>query len=260
MNDPDPRSFNKCKKKLNNRKIAVFNNILISSTKKFYKSYIKSKTVSLPYLTAKLAISRDHYTKSKNNEWITNSYSRGRVHLLRSEHDCIISSINTIVEDNPMLTCRIRGLERTSPARIILDKDLKIPLRSKILKFANKHQTYIFYNNHNKKKINKLKKLKIKLCKIPITNNGNLDLEKVLARAKFIGFSRIFLECGTKLLSSFLSENLVNDFHLFISSKKLGINGKKSFEKELKKFLYQKKSINQKVYLFGDKFISYSIK
>tara|TARA_Y100000590_G_scaffold436201_1_gene556483 strand:+ start:1183 stop:2244 length:1062 start_codon:yes stop_codon:yes gene_type:complete len=260
LNDPDPRTFNKSKKKFNNKKIKVFNNINKSKIKKFYKSYIISKKKSLPFLTAKLAVSKDYYSKSIKNYWITNIYSRGRVHLMRSNHDCILTSIKTIKADNPMLTCRISGLEDTSPARIILDKDLNIPISSRIVKSAKYYPTYVFFNKFIKRKVIKLKKFKVKLVQIPITSDKNLDLIKVLFKIKLLGFSRIFLESGVNLTSSFLNKNLVNEFHLFISNKKLGLKGKMSFKNTLKKFLINKRKLRNNVYLFGDKLISYNIK
>ena len=65
---------------------------------------------------------------------------------MRSNHDCIITSSRTIIKDNSKLTCRIEGLKNRSPSRIILDNKLKIPLKSKIIKEANKYPTIIFYN------------------------------------------------------------------------------------------------------------------
>ena len=80
-------------------------------------------------------------------------FSRARVHLMRSNHDCILTTSETIIADNPRLTCRIKGLNYRSPSRIILDNNLKIRISSKIIKEANIYRTIIFYNNINKKKI-----------------------------------------------------------------------------------------------------------
>ena len=92
-----------------------------NETNSFYKSYFKSKKVYLPFVTCKLAVSKDFFTINKKKKWITNKFSRGRVHLMRSNHDCIMTSCKTIIKDNPILTCRINGLENRSPSRIILD-------------------------------------------------------------------------------------------------------------------------------------------
>ena len=88
----------------------------------------------------------------------------------------------------------------------------------------------------------------------------NLDLKKTLMRIKLLGYSRIFLESGLNLTTNFLKKGLVDVFHLFISSKNLGVDGNNSFKNNVRIFLKKKKSINEKVYLFDDKLTSYSIK
>ena len=135
-----------------------------------------------------------------------------------------------------------------------------IPNSSNIVKSAKKYKTIIFFNKINKKKIKHLMNLKIKLVREPLNKNGNFDLKSILSKIKLFGFSRIFLECGVNLTTNFLSNNLVDDFQLFMSDKKLGKNGYNSFKKNMKLFLNNYNFVNQKVYLFGDKLLTYKIK
>lgn len=260
INDPDLRSHNKCSKLLKSRKIGVKKGICSQEANSFYKSYIKSKNSFLPFVTCKLAISKDFFTINKKKRWITNKFSRGRVHIMRSNHDCIMTSCETIIKDNSNLTCRINGLKNKSPSRIILDDKLKIPMNSNVLKEASNHHTVIFYNKFNKKKIKLLKKLKIGLFKISIDVDGNLDLREALIKAKELGFYRIFIESGMKLVISFLRKDLIDDLNLFISNKNLGKNGKNNIKKQLNFFLRNKVRIIEKVNLFGEKLITYKIK
>jgi len=258
--DPDVRSFNKSSKIFNKKKIIVNKGINYKSIKDFYRSYFKSKNEIFPFLSCKLAISKDFYTIDKKNKWITNNYSRARGHLIRAEHDCLITSSTTIIKDNPELTCRIDGLKYTSPARIILDNKLKIPIKSKIILEAKKYKTIIFYNKLNKKKIRDLKGLNVDMYKIPLDEEGNLDLYQALITSKELGYQRILLESGGKLISNFLNKNLIDDFKLFVSNKNLGKNGMNSIKKIINFYLRHKISFNEKVNLFGDKLISYKIK
>ena len=261
INDPDPRSFNKCSNRIRSKGINVSKGLIKNQVNSFYRSYLKFKKNILPFVTCKLAVSKDYYTiNKKNKNWITNEFSRARVHLMRSSHDCILTSSKTIINDNPQLSCRIGGLEDRSPARIILDKELNIPMNSKIVKESNIYSTIIFYNKINKKKLASLKKLKIKTHKIAIDKGGNLDLMKSLIKAKELGFSRIFVEAGTKLSTGFFDKNLIDDFKLFISNNNLGINGSGSINKYFRFFLKNKRKILEKVNLSGDKLISYKIK
>ena len=137
--DADLRSHNKCTKILRRKKIIVNKGICSKEADFFYRSYTKSKSNLLPFVTCKLAVSQDFFTINKKNKWITNDYSRSRGHLIRSQHDCIITSCRTIINDNPNLNCRISGLENRSPGVIILDKNLNIPIKSNVIKNAKKY-------------------------------------------------------------------------------------------------------------------------
>ena len=259
INDPDRRSYNKCTKLLSENKIIVKKGIYSNKVNLFYRSYLKSKKSFLPFVTSKLAVSKDYFTINKKGEWITNYFSRSRGHLIRSYHDCVITSSKTIVADNSRLTCRIRGLEKRSPSRIILDNKLKISLNSNVIKEANNYRTIIFYNEYNINKIKRLKKLKVQLVKILLDVKGNLDLYEVLIKAKKLGFSRILLEAGMELTNNFFNENLIDDFYLFKSNYYLGNSGMHKLSSNIKSFLKNKKNYSEKVNLFDDKLVVYRI-
>ncbi len=260
IKDPDIRSFNKCAKKFKENGILVKKNILSNDIKNFYKSYINYKKQQKTFVTAKLAISKDHFTKNSKNKWITNSFSRGRVHIMRSINDCILTSSKTILEDDPSFNCRIKGFEKRNPSIIILDKNLKLSSKYRVIKQAKKTNTYILFNKLNKKKIKYMKGFKVKFVKIPLNIDGNLDLNIVLSKIARLGFSRVFLESGIKLMSSFLKMNLVNDFKLFISKDKINKNGLYSFNKMNILYLKNKKYKIENINLLGDKLLSYRIK
>ena len=91
-------------------------------------------------------------------EWITSEASRKYGNFLRSKYDAIITGINTVLKDNPLLNCRHYGMENLSPVRFILDSNLRIKENLKIVKTAKDIRTYVFTNKNNKEKIMKLKK------------------------------------------------------------------------------------------------------
>ena len=258
--DPDLRSFKKSSKNLKKEKISVKTGTCSNKINYFYRSYYKFKKEKLPFVTAKVAASKDLFTKSKKKRWITNRFSRGRVHLIRSQHDCIITSAKTIIDDNSKLTCRIAGLENFSPTRIILDKKLKIPIDSNMAKSAKKNRTLIFFNTGDRMKIKVLRSLKVKLYKFPLSKEGNFDLKSILIKIKQFGYSRILIESGLTMTTNFLKNNLVDDLQLFISNNNLGNLGNNSMKKNVKLFLSKKKYTNEVVNLMGDKLISYKIK
>lgn len=259
IDDPDKRTFNKSNSFFKKNNIAFKKNVIKSFALNFYKSYINSRNKNLPYVMAKIAVSKDFYTINKKKKWITNCFSRQRVHILRGIHDCLLTSSVTINKDNPDLTCRIKGLENTTPDCIIIDRNLSINISSKIVHNANKRKTIIFYNNIDRKKIRYLNKKKVKLIKLKLDCGGKFDLRELLFRIKLLGYSRVFLESGLNLTRNFLDHELINDFSLFISKNTLGSRGSNKFN--LNKYLTKKNNFfKENVNLFGDKFLSYNIK
>ena len=179
---------------------------------------------------------------------------------MRSNHDCLLTSSNTVIKDNPLLNCRINGLEYRSPVVIILDKNLSVSINSKIFNKTLKNKIIIFYNKPNLKKIKYLKKRKVILIRSSLNSDNNLNLLKVLLKIKKLGFSRVFIECGEMLATNFFKNNLVNDFKLFISNHILKKNGSGSIKKYFRTFLKNKKYIIGKVNLFGEQLISFKVK
>ena len=258
--DPDKRTFNKSKKILNKNKILVKKGIFSNSVKKFYESYILYKKKRLPYVTYKMAVSKDFYTVNNKKKWITNVYSRSRVHLMRANHDCIISTSKTVIKDNPRLDCRIPGLENKSPSRIILDSKLNIPINSNIVKTAKKNPTIIFYNKEKRSKISILNKRGIKLYKVSLNKNNKLNIKEILYKIGKIGYSRVFVESGKTLAKSFLSEKLINEFNLFISNYKFNNRGKNNIKKFFNVYFRNALKKKEKVNLFGEQLINYKLK
>ena len=259
--DPDIRSYKKAKKILSKDKIKVFEDTCKLQGDSFYKSfYMKERTNNI-YITSKLATSKDLFISNKRkNKWITNKYSRKRVHLLRANHDSILTTSKTVLSDNPLLNCRINGLNKYSPTRLIIDKDLEIPITSRIFKSACKIDTYVFYNLIKEKKLRELKKLDVKTIKISLKKK-HIDFKKIILFLRNKGFYRLFVEAGIRFNKFLLENNHINDFYHFYSEELFDKNGHKNASfllQKMKKLMKDKKVI--KVNLFQDSLIRYSLK
>ena len=253
VNDPDERTFLKSKMILQKKGIKVHVGLLKKDISEFYRSYFYNKYNNLPFVTGKLAISKDFYSKNKKNKWITNDLSRGRGHILRFRHDAIITSVKTVIDDNPRLNCRIDGLNKFSPIKFILDYDLKIPITSKIVKNALSEKTYIIYNKIIKKKLYLLKKKGLKTIYISDYYKERKKLIYILKKIFQLGYSRILIESGLTLLDAFLRDKLINDFYLFTSNNKANSSGVNSSKKLIKNILkFKKKLYSKNINLNGD--------
>jgi len=242
--DPDIRTKSKSFKILKKKRIKVKFALLQNEAKKIYKPYIYNKSKKLPFVTGKLAISKDKFIYSKKQKKITNKYSDGISHLLRYRNDSILITSKTLNIDNPKLNCRIQGLSHYSPKRIILDRNLSIKRKSYIFQTSTKKNTIIFYNKGSLKKINILKKKGVKLIKLKTDNNNFFNLKLVLNKIYSLGCRNLLVEGGKILTNSFLKLNIFNQFYLFQSSNKFGKTAKLNVYSEINQLSckYKKKS------------------
>ena len=76
-----------------------------------------------PHVTLKLAVSADGKVALAGRKpvAITGEAASARVHLMRAMHDAILVGIGTALSDDPLLTCRLPGLVKRSPVRVVLD-------------------------------------------------------------------------------------------------------------------------------------------
>ena len=258
--DPDKRSFKKAKKKLNKYNIKTFENVHKYAGDSFYKDFDIRKRTNNIFISSKLATSKDLFISDKYNKWITNIYSRGRVHLLRANHDSILTTSKTILKDDPMLNCRIDGLQKYSPKRFVIDKNLTIPMTSKIIRTANKISTCVFYNLIDNNKLKKLSQVKVKTIRIDLKNK-HLDFNKIILFLRNKGFYRVFVEAGIKFNNFLLDNYYINDFYHFYSDQLFGNRGfhnAKSFFNKMNKIKRSKREIE--INLFQDKLLKYSLK
>ena len=240
--DVDQRTKSKSFKVFKDKNIKVKSGLLKHEANKIYKPYIYNKNKKLPFVTGKLAVSKDNFIFSTNKKRITNLYSDNIAQLLRYKNDSILISSRTLNIDNPKLNCRINGLSGYSPKRVILDKNLATKKNSYIFKTSNKNNTIIIYNKGNEKKINKFKKRGVKLIKLATKVNGFFDLKLVLNKIYLLGCRNLLVEGGKTLTNNFLKDNLFNQFFLFQSNNNLGKKAKLNISSELRQLTFKYKT------------------
>ena len=251
INDTDPRSKNLAAKIFIKKKIKITSHIQQRFAKIFYKSYFTQLSKELPFTDGKLAISKDFFTINKKNRWITNKKSRKIVNFLRSKYDCLLTTSKTINDDNPMLNCRLEGLEKKSPDLIILDRFFKIKKNSKVFNIKNR-KVYIFTNSNNSLKEFFLKKKGIKIIKLKKCNERRIDLQNIFYKIKKLGFNRILVETGVTFLDELIKNNFIKNFYLFKSATNLGIKGLNNLNPRYLKKINFSKSNKIRVNLNGD--------
>ncbi len=174
--------------------------ILEKESKFLNRVFIKNMTQHLPYVVLKTATTMDGKiaTKTGDSKWITSTESRKEVYKMRSEFDCIMTSSNTVLADNPKMEHK---------NKCILDKNSRIRKNAQILEQGN---IYIATKENTPLK------------------DGELDLEAVLKQLYKKGIYTVFVECGGTLAGALIKSNLADEIYQFIAPKILNDNNAKS--------------------------------
>ena len=250
VDDVDKKVKGKSFKILKLKNIVVKKGLLYKEIINFYKPYFFNRKNKIPYVTGKIAVSKNNLIYSKGTKRITDINSDKLNHFLRYKNDSLMISYKTLNEDNARLDCRLEGLHKFSPKRIVLDNKLQMNNSSYIFRTANKNNTVIFYKDAHKSKILMFKKKGIKLIKSNLLKNGNFDIKVVFKKLYSLGCRNLLVEGGNDLSKSIIKKKLFNQFYLFKSPKSLSkLVAYKSFScfKDLSQKYKSKKKINTQI-------------
>ena len=188
MKDPNPVVAGKGIDILKEAGIDVVGPVLEDECKKLNEIFIKNKSQNKTFVAIKTASTIDGKiaTYCGNSKWITSDCARNRAKELRSFYDAILTSSATVIADNP---------EMKHKNKIILDKDLKTDLNSKIY---NEGNIFVFCKSPGI-----LKKGNITFIKTPLKNDM-LDIEFVLNTIFELGIMSVFVEAGGTLCGNML--------------------------------------------------------
>ena len=221
VEDVDKKVKGKSFKILMSNNVIVKKGLLNKEISNFYKPYFFNRKNNTPYVTGKIAISKNNLIYSKGTKRITDIHSDKLTHFLRYKNDSLLITYKTLNKDNPKLDCRLEGLNKFSPKRVILDKNLEMNTKSYIFKTANKNNTIIFYKKADTSKISIFKNKGIQLIKSNLLKNENFDVKLILKKLYSFGCRNLLIEGGNDLSKSFIQKKLFNHFYLFKSPKKL---------------------------------------
>ncbi len=217
MKDPNKQVNGKGIARLRKAGIKVNTGILKDECLNLNERFTVNESKRRPFVTLKIAQSIDGKIALNNfkSQWITDIYSRQLTHSIRSDNDCILIGKNSVIQDNPELTVRLVKF-RKQPVRVVIDSDLKLENRYKLLK--NKPPLTIIYYSSNKK-VKDLENIKYVWLK---SINGHIKIEDLLKSLYELGYNSLLVEGGANVFSQFVKENLFDEINLFIAPKIIG--------------------------------------
>lgn len=193
--DPDDRTSGNSIKRLKQAGISVCTGLMEEDAKKINRGFFYSKILNRPFITVKAAITLDGKVASFSGQskWITTENTRYWCHKLRCENDAIILGTNTFLRDNPVLSCRLPGLEKYQIMKFVLDNHMLI---------NSDRSDVVFITGEDTQKQNYVQVTRAK--------DGHLDLQSVMMLLAKRGVTRLLVEGVNSLFCTLLKNDLID--------------------------------------------------
>lgn len=220
--DVNPKVAGKGFKILEDAGIHVEYGFLQDELRKQNEVFFKWIEHKKPFIVLKAAMTLDGKiaTATGQSKWITNETSRAYGYKLRDIYDGIMVGINTVIEDNPMLTARVDGGK--NPIRIVVDSSLRIDINANVVQDKSAKTIIATTDKANKDKILKLQAQDVDVIVVDKDENDKVDIEKLLDILGQQNICSILVEGGATLSGSFVAKKLVDKVYFFIAPKIIG--------------------------------------
>jgi riboflavin-specific deaminase-like protein len=151
---------------------------------------------------------------------LSNPESLQLTHQIRALHDAILVGVNTVLCDDPRLTVRLSS--GSNPQPIVLDSQLRFPLDAKLLRDPCVRPIIATGPSACDAKAAQLTAAGAQLIRVPLREDGLIDLTQLLPRIKQMGFRSVMVEGGAKVITSVLASQIADQLLLAIAPRFVG--------------------------------------
>ncbi len=228
MEDPNPLVNGSGINYLRSQGIEVVSGVLEEDCVAVNRPFIKKIKTGFPWVAMKAGMSLDGRLSYQPNQggWITGPESLQKVHQLRDQFDAIMVGRNTVEIDNPSLTTRLADGQGRDPQRVVVDRNLCLPMESKIFHLNSNASTFVFCSEKaDSAKKEKLQELGINVILLPCEAERYLLLKDLVSEIGKLGINSVLVEGGATLHANMLREHLYDEAFLFQAPCFIGDGG-----------------------------------
>jgi diaminohydroxyphosphoribosylaminopyrimidine deaminase/5-amino-6-(5-phosphoribosylamino)uracil reductase len=225
--DPDPRVSGKGYAILRSAGVEVVEGVLAAEAADQMAGYMSRSLRKRPEVVLKLALSADGMIgrQGAGQLAITGEIARREVQMMRAEADAILIGVGTALEDDPALTVRLPGLEGRSPARIVLDRHIRLPESSKLVAGADRVPLYVAdCAEADRQRRAALERRGVRFIGTE-TADGRIALPELMEDLGALGMASVLVEGGAEVAKAILADDLVDRIVLFQGAAEVGEGG-----------------------------------
>ncbi|MFB9267785.1 bifunctional diaminohydroxyphosphoribosylaminopyrimidine deaminase/5-amino-6-(5-phosphoribosylamino)uracil reductase RibD [Bradyrhizobium erythrophlei] len=229
IEDPNPEVAGQGHARLRAAGIAVDVGLCAAEAAHDHAGHFRRIRDKRPHVILKLAVSADDRIAAAGYRpvAITGDAARTRVHLLRAQCDAILVGIGTVKADDPLLTCRLPGMAGRSPVRVVLDRALRMPGNSRLVRSARQTPLWVMTSDvAEAPAAMKLGAAGAEVIRVASTSTPpGLELPAVLHALADRGITRLMVEGGARVAGSFIASDLVDEIWLLRGPDTVGADG-----------------------------------
>ena len=178
-----------------------------------------------PYVQLKMALSADGFVAAAGGArtQISCPAATAQLHLVRAMADAIMIGIGTVLADDPLLTCRLPGMESRSPVRVIIDSRLRLPLASRLVATAREVPTWVISTVGAPPEAERaLRQAGCEVMLVSRREDGSVDIGAALRLLAVRGITRVMSEGGPILAQTLMTSHLADEIIVARSPDALG--------------------------------------
>lgn len=228
VEDPNPEVAGDGHRALAAAGIAVTVGVGEAEARRVNAGHISRVTRHRPHVLLKLAVSADGMIgkAGAGQVAITGPESRTRVHVMRARADAIAIGIETALNDDPDLTCRLPGMAGWSPVRVVFDTAARLPLASKLVRSAATVPVWtIIGEDAPADRRAALEAAGVTTIPVRHAGDGRIDLRAALETLAACGITILMVEGGARLASALVDGGYVDEATIFMASGRVGAGG-----------------------------------
>ncbi|MBS1303036.1 bifunctional diaminohydroxyphosphoribosylaminopyrimidine deaminase/5-amino-6-(5-phosphoribosylamino)uracil reductase RibD [Loktanella sp. SALINAS62] len=222
--DPDPRTAGRGLQILRDAGITVDLGLMDDAARAANAGFLKSVTDGLPWVTLKLASTLDGRiaTSTGESRWITGSLARRAVHGLRRTHDAVLIGAGTARADDPMLDVRDLGTDLRQPVRVVLSRDLNLPINGRLAQTAKAQPVWLIHAEDAAIRDWAGTGATLIPC---ATQEHQIDITAALREMASRGITRVLCEGGSHMAASLLHHGVVDEVVVMQAGCAIGSDG-----------------------------------
>lgn len=222
--DPNPLVNGQGIAMLQNAGIAVFLGLCEEEARQQNRVFFHVMKHQRPFVLAKWAMSLDGKisVQAGDDRQLSSFASQQETHRLRHEVDAILIGAHTALLDDPLLTVRHQEVIHKHPIRIVLGGKTPLPFTLRVFDQQLPGKTWVvvpadidvaWYDEAMKRQLN--------VTKIE-SHNGKVNLLSLMQYLSTKNITSLLVEGGMTILNAFLSDHLIDEWHVFITPYIIG--------------------------------------